>query len=48
MPQVGVAHGRARIMVTQQALYLIERVACIDQDAGKGMSQVMDTHIGKI
>lgn len=46
--QMGVAHGRPGIAVSQQLLDLIERVPGIDQKRGEGMPQVMNAHVGKL
>ena len=41
---MGIPHGSAWIAVTQQLLHFVERMPVIDQEAGKGMPQVMDAH----
>lgn len=44
----GTAYGRVRGAVPQQVLHFIEGMPGIDQDAGKGMAQTMDTDIPKV
>ena len=45
--EMGITHAGAWVGMAQQTLYGVEAVTLIDQNAGKGMAQVVDAHILK-
>lgn len=42
---MGIPHGHLRIAVTQNLLHLIKAAAARNQEAGKGMPQVVDAQM---
>lgn len=42
---MGVSHGDARVMVSEYFLDFVEGVTCIDEKAGKGMAQIVQTDV---
>ena len=45
--EMRVAHGDARVVMAQNFLYFVKRVTGVDEEAGKSVAQIVQTHVSQ-